>query len=100
MTTDRTPDATADDGELFYLVTIKLPKNPAHDPRAKVTGSCAANGGGRCTDVTGEHHTMLIRADASETLESVEAYARRVFAHVTRVEETYGYRLLPKEETT
>lgn len=66
----------------IYLVTVKFPNDPNHDPRNKVTGECPLTSGD-CTDVTGAHHTMLVESDG--TAESV----REEFAHhkVTRVEE-------------
>lgn len=60
-----------------YLVTVKLPKNPAHNPRAKVTGQCPFSD--ECTDVTGEHHSFLTGADGLAAL-------REEGTHVTRVE--------------
>lgn len=61
--------------EIAYLVTIKLPRNPDHNPRAKLTDSCAVSD--NCTDSTGEHHTYLAR-----TIEEVQAETR----HITRIE--------------
>lgn len=63
------------------IVTVKLPKNPNHNPHAKVTGPCPVNGA-TCTDVTGEHHTVLITNDASL------AALRAKFKHITRIEDT------------
>lgn len=65
-----------------YLVTVKLPRGHAgpHDPRNKVTGTCPL--GGTCTDVTGEHHTALVRASNMEV-----AMADFSQYHITRVEE-------------
>ena len=68
----------------FYLITVKLPKNPSHDPRNKVTGPCPVNFEEWCTDVTGEHHTVVIRSDLD--LDAVTAWARKKFSHVTRIE--------------
>lgn len=34
----------------LFLVTIKLPRNPAHDPKNKVAGPCPANSFYSCTD--------------------------------------------------
>jgi hypothetical protein len=42
----------------MILLTVKLPRNPAHDPANKVIGACPVNGK-FCTDVTGQHHTLL-----------------------------------------
>lgn len=60
------------------LVTIKLPKNPNHNPHSKVTGPCPVSR--VCTDSTGEHHTVLVGNDAE-----VEELRKR-FGHITRVE--------------
>lgn len=66
-----------------YLVTVKLPKNPEHNPRDKKTGPCPVNGK-PCTDVTGEHHTFLAKLeDVSE--EGVRDVYQEIY-HVTRVE--------------
>lgn len=64
-----------------YLVTVKLPKNPAHDPRNKVIGDCPVNGS-PCTDVTGEHHTILVESELG-IVGVREAWAETF--HVTRV---------------
>ncbi len=61
-----------------YLVTVKLPRNPDHDPRDKKTGPCPVSGQ-ECTDVTGEHHTFLLETDQLQL-----ALAR--YSHITRVE--------------
>jgi len=60
------------------LVTIKLPKNPNHDPHNKVTGPCPVSS--ECTDSTGEHHTVLVTSD-----EEIAAL-REEFGHITRIE--------------
>jgi len=66
-----------------YIVTLKLPKKPDHDPRNKKTGPCQF--ARVCTDVTGEHHSLLISSPA--TIEEIkEAYKKRG-VHVTRVEQ-------------
>ncbi len=65
---------------MSYIVTIKLPRNPDHDPRNKVTGPCPANPNTECTDVTGEHHSVLV-----ETQEQV-AELFESHLHVTRAE--------------
>ncbi len=61
--------------ESVYLVTIKLPPNPDHNPRAKRTDACAISE--NCTDSTGEHHTYLARS-----IEEVQRETR----HITRIE--------------
>ena len=73
-----------------FLVTLKLPKHPLHDPANKVTGPCPLQPWSAddtdtklCTDVTGQHHTILVERDSLEELRS--AYERTY--HVTRIEE-------------
>lgn len=67
-----------------YIVTVKLPRNPNHDPHNKVIGTCPINADVICTDVTGEHHSFIMEA-ASPADANNEA--RKLFSHVTRVEE-------------
>lgn len=60
-----------------YIITIKQPRNPEHDPRNKRTGACAYSP--ECTDVTGEHHSFLgTRADVDRL--------RADGVHITRTE--------------
>lgn len=66
-----------------HLVTVKLPKNPEHNPREKKTGPCPVNGK-PCTDVTGEHHTFAVDLDGMDAEDVREIY--RTTYHVTRVE--------------
>lgn len=66
----------------MYLVTVKIPKDPDHDPHNKVTGECPVQPGKLCTDVTGQHHTTLQEATSLE-----EVLAQFTGLHVTRVEE-------------
>lgn len=65
---------------MIWLITVKLPKNPAHDPKNKKTGPCPVNGL-TCTDQTGEHHTV---ADAGTMEEMLAKYASY---HITRLEQ-------------
>lgn len=62
-----------------YLVTVKLPKNPAHDPRNKKAGPCPVSGR-YCSDTTGEHHTLLWDGSREEVDVAFGKY------HITRVE--------------
>lgn len=62
----------------WRLVTVKLPKHPDHDPHNKVTGQCPVNGT-LCTDVTGEHHTVLVYSQL-DVLMLMDKH------HITRVE--------------
>lgn len=66
---------------LVWLVTIKLPKNPDHNPHSKVTAPCPVSSS--CTDSTGEHHTMLVTTEAEMN------EVRKQFGHITRIEETF-----------
>jgi len=63
----------------MWMVTVKLPRNPEHDPKAKQSGPCPVNGA-PCTDTTGEHHTVL-----SMSWTQVEDLMRD--HHITRIEE-------------
>ena len=66
-------------GEALRIVTIKLPKNPQHDPHHKIAGPCPVSDW--CTDSTGEHHTTLVKTDAEV------AALREQFGHITRIED-------------
>lgn len=66
-----------------FLITVKLAKNPEHNPREKKTGPCPVSGF-PCTDVTGEHHTM-VRDYPGLTAEEVRDVYQGEY-HVTRVE--------------
>ncbi len=70
----------------YVIVTVKLPRNPAHNPREKVTGTCPLSHPDEpllCTDVTGEHHSILTTTDVKLEWEE-QGF------HVTRVEEVSG----------
>jgi hypothetical protein len=69
--------ALAVDPSRAWIVTVKLPKNPEHDPRTKRTAPCPFSD--ECTDVTGEHHSFLTGADGIEQL-------KRDGVHITRTE--------------
>lgn len=64
-----------------WIVTIKLPRNPQHDPKNKQRGTCIVSD--ICTDITGQHHSFLVLAE-NET--QAIAKAGEHFQHVTRVE--------------
>lgn len=65
------------------IVTVKLPRNPRHNPRNKVTGMCPLKENGVCTDITGSHHSYI-----EEGEDRFEIYwkARQKYGHVTRIE--------------
>lgn len=62
------------------LVTIKLPRNPKHNPHDKQTAECPVNPGKLCTDSTGEHHTVLVESNE-------ELQALKELHHITRIED-------------
>lgn len=66
-----------------YLVTVTVPGTLSHNPRKKVTGPCPVNGE-PCSDVTGKHHTILVRSVRS--VEGVRDECAEKYGHVTRVE--------------
>jgi len=76
------------------IVTVKLPRNPKHDPRNKKTGKCPLfgskyqgvelQGSFRCTDVTGSHHSYI---EFGKDLQEIKEKARAKYGHITRIEE-------------
>ena len=72
---------------MLYIVTVKLPKNKGHDPRNKKTGACPLDADALCTDVTGEHHTILV--DSPYSYKRVEEQLKEKY-HVTRIEDVSG----------
>jgi len=64
------------------IVTVKLPKNPDHDPKNKRIGICPVSSK-LCTDVTGEHHSYI---EEGNDLVDIEKKAARKYGHVTRLE--------------
>lgn len=75
----------------YFMVTVKLERDSRHNPAAKVTGQCPASSlVTTCTDVTGQHHTILHDTDDdSATSNDVRALFSVAGLHVTRVEETF-----------
>jgi len=67
------------------IVTVRLPRNPKHNPRNKQAGTCplVSVGNFRCTDVTGSHHSYL---ETGIDLEEIERKARAKYNHITRIE--------------
>lgn len=66
-----------------YIVTIKLPRNPDHDPKNKVTGHCPVNGND-CSDVTGAHHSVVAEGSSIDHVRDIWETSGY---HVTRIEE-------------
>lgn len=66
----------------WYIVTVRGEKDPEHDPKAKRTGECEVSP--ECTDVTGEHHSLLMEATSADAARALLLSGR--YEHVTRVE--------------
>jgi len=66
----------------LFVVTVKLPKNPEHNPHDKRTNQCPLQPMSLCTDATDEHHSFLSIGSSAEDVRT--KYER--FYHVTRVE--------------
>jgi hypothetical protein len=62
----------------MYIVTVKFPRDPDHDPKNKQTGACPVSE--HCTDVTGQHHSFLAVTKADLEL------AKATYEHITRIE--------------
>ncbi len=81
------------------IVTLRFPRNPAHDPRNKVTDKCPLSAENAqvtddcgcfycttCTDATGEHHSYL---ETGQSLGEISEKAKQKFPkalHITRIE--------------
>ena len=69
------------------IVTVRLSKNPEHNPQQKQTGVCplskVVKGVTQCSDVTGQHHSYI---EEGIGLEDIERKARAKFDHITRIE--------------
>lgn len=64
-----------------YIVTVKFRKSPDHDPKNKKTGACVLSS--HCTDVTGQHHSALMRNTTEEQIhEDMKPYD----VNITRIE--------------
>src|SRR5687768_461517 len=79
----------------FFAVTVKLSKNPRHNPRDKKTALCPVTYG-TCTDATGDHHTLIVTGVGS--VEAVAAWAREQHVNVTRVEACAPISIDPRDE--
>ena len=66
-----------------YIVTLKLARNPGHNPAAKITAPWPLSEL-ECTDQTGQHHSVLIEADGDS--DTVRRYLLDCGKHVTRIE--------------
>lgn len=65
------------------VVTVKLPRNPKHDPRNKKSGWCPINTKVWCSDTTGSHHSYV---EEGLNQREIEEKAKKKFKHITRIE--------------
>jgi hypothetical protein len=69
------------------IATVKLPRNPKHNPSNKVKGECPLSKqigvSIYCSDATGEHHSYI---EEGKTIAEIEDKAKRKFGHITRIE--------------
>lgn len=65
-----------------FIITIKLPKDPDHDPHNKITAACPYSD--ECSDATGAHHSFLRTNFA--TANEARAFYVALGQHVTRIE--------------
>ena len=68
-----------------YVITVKYPRNPDHNPRDKKTGLCPHSS--ECSDSTGAHHSFIVMAySMSHAVLIVDKHYPKI--HITRIE--YG----------
>lgn len=77
-------------GASQHVVTVRVAKNREHDKYNKIRGVCPVFSG-TCSDITGEHHSVLVASDKpSDAIAKVEKLSgvgdMPVFT-ITRVEE-------------
>lgn len=75
---------------MWAIVTIKLPRDPKHNPHNKITGECVCSD--VCTDVTGSHHSLIM---SGVDIHKISDVAKGLYGHTTRVE-IIPYRMLQK----
>lgn len=66
------------------IVTVKLPRNPHHNPQRKRSGRCPLINR-FCTDVTGSHHSYI---ETGKDRWDIERKVKKKYGHVTRIEVT------------
>lgn len=69
-----------------FIVTMKMLKNPNHDPNNKRTGTCPVSA--QCTDHTGQHHSFIMEGDS---IEEARHRANQEFGHITRIEQAWDW---------
>ena len=78
------------------IVTIKITRNPKHDPHRKRVDWCPLYEGKKvlCSDSTGEHHSYI---ETGNTMGDILNRAKGKYGHVTRVE-VFDYPELTEKE--
>ncbi len=64
------------------IITIKLKRNPNHNPKDKKKGKCPITNN-ECSDITGEHHSYI---ETGNSLKEIEIKAKNKYSHITRIE--------------
>lgn len=67
------------------LITIKLARNSSHDPQNKQKGPCPINPNSLCSDVTGQHHTFILKTTTERLVDQIEQLTKTY--HITRIEQ-------------
>jgi hypothetical protein len=74
------------------IVTVKLARNPHHNPMDKQAGRCPLSDKLGyflfCSDVTGEHHSYI---EEGFDLAEIWTKAKLKFGHITRIEAADKY---------
>lgn len=70
-------------GEETWIVTVKYKRNPNHDPRNKIIGTCQTSE--MCSDSTGSHHCFLVKAHSLEEV-ATKVIMKFKKVHITRIE--------------
>ncbi len=70
-------------------MTIRIDKREDHDPKNKQRGVCPVQNGA-CTDITGEHHSLL---ESGNSINEIMEKAAKSFNHITRIEQV-SYEIL------
>lgn len=67
------------------IVTVKLPRNPVHNPKRKREGICPIIRKKKrvCTDITGSHHSFI---EHGKDLEDIRRKVLAACHHITRIE--------------
>jgi hypothetical protein len=64
------------------IVTVKLERNPQHDPLHKKDGVCPVSNK-YCTDITGQHHSFIVHG---VSIPDIRCRTLLRYKHITRIE--------------